>query len=167
MAIGCAGAPQPRSKSSDATSHSTPYGRMKRSQIESDPSWAGDRADAHADADAARALLTVPPGATVRVFYGAWCSDSRRELLRFFKALDLAGGAPPFAIEYISVDRSKSAPGGLTDGANLKYVPTFVVLREGKEIGRIVESAPSGIERDLGALLRGEQTGVISGRHDM
>jgi hypothetical protein len=146
---------------------SASLGTVDRTSIESDPTWASALASAKADPDASRALLTVPPGATVRVFFGAWCGDSRREVSRFFAALDAASGKPPFAIEYIAVDRDKKAPNGLTDGAGVKYVPTFVVLREGKELGRIVESAPNGIEKDLGALLRGERAGVISGRHDL
>jgi len=145
----------------------SPVGRVERAHIDSSPSWASARANAHPDEEASRALVKVPPGATVRVFFGAWCSDSRREVSRFLAALDVAGGAPPFAIEYIAVDRSKKAPGGLTDDVNLKYVPTFIVVRGGKEIGRIVESAPNGIEHDLGALLRGERAGVISGRSDL
>jgi len=159
LLVACAATPPPR-----GPEH---LGRVDRAQIEAEPKWADARANAHAEPEAARALLQVPPGATVRVFFGAWCGDSRREVSRFFDALDVAGAPMPFAIEYISVDRSKTAPDGLTDGAGLRYVPTFVVLRDGKEVGRIVESSPNGVERDLGALLRGDAAGVISGRKDL
>jgi len=64
------------------------------------------------------------------------------------------------------VDRAKEAPGDLLSGVELEYVPTFVVSRGGAEVGRIVESSPGGVERDLGDLLRGDQTGIISGRED-
>jgi hypothetical protein len=140
---------------------------VSRRSVEALPAWAAARAAAAPDPAAARALRDVPPGATVRVYLGTWCPDSRREVTRFWKALDQAGGPVPFAVELVAVDRDKAAPGGLADGAALRYVPTFVVLRRGKEVGRIVESAPAGIEADLAALLRGARTGVVSGRADL
>ena len=144
-----------------------PAGHITRAVVERLPKWVVARESADPDAVAAKALLDVPPGATVRVFLGTWCGDSRREVSRFWKALDLAGGPVPFTMEYIAVDRAKSAPDGLTNGIGLRYVPTFIVVRGGKEVGRIIESSPGGIEKDLRALLRGERAGVISARTDV
>ncbi|MGZ3453141.1 MAG: hypothetical protein ACXVEF_26270 [Polyangiales bacterium] len=129
-------------------------GHVSREQLEALPAWKAARASAHADPDASVALRGVPKGASVTIVLGTWCSDSRRELTRFFDALDRAGGPVPFAVEYVAVDHGK---GGW------KWIPVFIVIRDDKEVGRIVESAPNGIERDLGALLRGERSGVISG----
>ncbi len=144
-------------------------GPIARASVEALPKWQAARArpEARPDPEAARALRAVPPGGTVRVFLGAWCGDSRREVSRLWAALDAAGGPVPFAVELVAVDRAKAAPGGLTEGVGLRYVPTFVVLRAGAEVGRVVESAPGGIERDLAALLRGERRGVVSGRRDL
>ena len=129
------------------------------------PAWRDALQQATPDAEAARALASAPRGAEVHVYLGTWCGDSRREVTRLWKAIDMAGSALPFEIEYVGVDRAKQAPGGLLDGIDLQYVPTFVVKRNGREVGRIIESPPSGsIERDLGALLRGEQRGALSGR---
>ena len=146
-----------------------PVGHVTRAEVEALPKWIAARQqdDTIPDAEAARALKDVPAGATVRVFFGTWCGDSRREVTRLWKALDLAGGGVPFALEYVAVDRAKTAPGGLTDGIGLRYVPTFVVVRAGKEVGRIIESSPGGLEKDLRALLKGERTGVISSRSDV
>jgi hypothetical protein len=55
----------------------------------------------------------------------------------------------------------------VVDGADVRRVPTFVVIRDGREVGRIVESSPRGVESDLGALLRGECRGVVSSRTDV
>jgi len=41
------------------------------------------------------------------------------------------------------------------------------VCRGGAEVGRIVESAPRGVETELRALLAGERTGTISLREDL
>lgn len=113
-----------------------------------------------------KSLSDVPPGGLVTIYLGTWCGDSKRELSRFWQALESLGTKPPFDIRYIGVDRQKQAPGLLPD-ADLRFVPTFVVSRDGKEIGRVVESAPQGIDVELRALLMGEKQGTISGRDDL
>src|SRR3984893_9310546 len=68
-------------------------GPSRREQIEAAaPEWARQAAEAHPDAAAARALLQVPRGAEVLVFLGTWCSDSKREVARLWRALDDARG---------------------------------------------------------------------------
>jgi hypothetical protein len=153
-----------------ATSDDEPAaGHITRDVVQALPKWAAmkDHDDTKPDEAGARALKDVPAGATVRVFLGTWCGDSRREVTRLWRALDVAGGAVPFTLEYIAVDHAKTAPEGLTDGIGLRYVPTIVVMRGGKEVGRIIESSPGGIENDLRALLEGERSGIISGRTDV
>lgn len=128
-----------------------------------DEKWETAFAAASPSADAAKALASVPPGGEVLVVLGTWCGDSRREVSRFVKALDLAG-AVPFQTRFVGVDRQKRAEGLDAEALGIRYVPTFIVSRGGKEVGRVVESAPGGIEADVGALLRGEKTGVLSAR---
>jgi hypothetical protein len=143
-------------------------GPVSREQLEAaEPSWVAAEVEAAPDAEAAQALAAVPPGAEVTVYLGTWCSDSRRELARFWRALDEGGGEPPFAIEYIAVDRGDKRPPELLRDLDLRYVPTFIVRRGGEEVGRMVEESPGGIERDLLALLTGEASGVVSAREDL
>jgi len=130
------------------------------------PAFGDEAARADVEEQTARALATVPAGAEVRVYLGTWCGDSRRELGRLFRALELVPEPWPFTLTLVGVDRARSAP-GLTESVGLRYVPTFVVLREGAEVGRIIESAPRGIERELLDLLTGARTGVVSGRTDL
>jgi thiol-disulfide isomerase/thioredoxin len=118
-------------------------------------------------AGAARALASVDPGAEVTVFLGTWCEDSRREVPRLWRALDEAGGTVPFEVRYVGVDREKKQPAELVTGSDVHYVPTFIVSRGGREVGRIVESSPRGIERDLLALLKGEEKGLVTDREDL
>ena len=148
------------------TTTATPIGEWTRTELEHAlPAWLEiARTTDVSDADA-RALASVPEGAEVEVYLGGWCGDSRREVTRFWRALDLAGDVP-FRVRWIAVGRDKRVP-GLTDNIELRYVPTFVVSRDGREVGRIIESAPRGIEIELNALLRGERAGVISGRTDL
>ncbi len=147
-------------------------GPVERQEVEqARPDWVSEEVESHPDAASARALTEVPAGAEVTVFLGTWCSDSRRELARLWRALDEAGVATadelPFHLEYIGVDRRRQEPTGHVDGADLRFVPTFVVRRGGHEVGRIVESSPHGVERDLLDLLTGEASGVLSTRADL
>lgn len=130
------------------------------------PAWAQAARDAHPDVALAAQLAEVEPGAEVDVFLGTWCGDSRREVGRFFVALESVEGPLPFALRFIGVDRAKEAP-GFSEGAELLFVPTFIVRRGGVEVGRVIESAPEGVERAVLDLLRGARTGIISGRDDL
>lgn len=88
------------------------------------------------------------------VVLGTWCEDSHRELPRLFKILETVG-YPESKLTLIAVNRKKEAPGGEENIYNIQMVPTIIVQKYGKEIGRIVESTQSGyIERDLLEILR-------------
>lgn len=143
-------------------------GQTTREQIlAAVPDWAQAEAESRPDAAAAQALGTVEPGAEIDVFLGTWCGDSRREVPRFWRALDLAGPAVPFEVHYIGVDEKKKEPSAPVTNNEILYVPTFIVRRNGQEVGRIVEDAPGGIEKDLLSLLTGQSKGVISTRSEL
>lgn len=143
-------------------------GDVTREQIEETvPDWAQAEADSVPDPGSCQGLAAVEPGADVTIFLGTWCGDSRREVPRLWKALDLAGPAVPFEIHYIGLDRDKKEPGGRPAGDDIRYVPTVIVRRNGQEIGRIVEQSPDGIEKDLLALLSGQARGLITSRTDL
>ena len=174
-AAGVAAAPHPSSAVSAATPASDPkvlIGPATREQVEAAaPGWVQAGVDAKPDLEAARALATVPPGAELTVFLGTWCGDSRREVSRFWRALDEIGasaaggpaGGLPFTVTYVCVDEAKKEPAAAVSAIGLRYVPTFIVRRDGREVGRIVERAPHGIEADLVALLSGKATGLVTG----
>ncbi len=71
-----------------------------------------------------------------------WCGDSKREVPRMLKVLNLCG-VPPTAIEIINVGRGeqdyKQSPTHEERGKNIHRVPTFIVYQNGKELNRIVE----------------------------
>ncbi|RAL20731.1 hypothetical protein DL240_15550 [Lujinxingia litoralis] len=125
------------------------------------PGWAEAGGKAPVDEAAARALGQVAPGAQVKVVLGTWCSDSVREVTRFWEALELAPQVP-FGVEYVGVDRKLG--GGDVDlaGLDIIAVPTFIVYRDGEEVGRVIERPPGTIEGDLLALLTGERRGKLS-----
>jgi len=143
-------------------------GPTTREQIESAvPEWVQAEVESKPDAETARTLATVEPGAEVTVFLGTWCGDSRREVPRLWKALAEAGGDVPFEVHYVGVDRAKKEPAAALAAEDVRYLPTFIVHRDGRETGRIVETSPHGIERDLADLLKGKARGVLATREDL
>ncbi len=137
-------------------------GRVSRAQIEKQrDDWRQAVAQASPDAEVAKELSEVEPGAKLTIYFGIWCSDCQRELPRFFKATDIAGEVP-FTYELIGVDKYFRAGEVSEEPLDLAAIPAFIVERDGEEVGRVIEASPSGIEADLLALLRAEKTGVIS-----
>ncbi|MBN8610319.1 MAG: thioredoxin family protein [Deltaproteobacteria bacterium] len=165
--VGCGATSERSTHASESTVAARPadvVGVTSREAIEAAvPAWHDAIAAADPEDETARALAGVPAGAEVDVFLGTWCGDSRREISRLFLALEIAAQvAPlPFTIRFVGVDRSKVAP-GLSEDADLRYVPTVIVRRDGVEQGRIVETATRGIEQDLLDLLTGTRSGFLS-----
>ncbi len=88
---------------------------------------------------------------TLLILFGAWCHDSEREVPRLLKTLDASGlDVPQFTL--FAVDRKKSDPEGMAEKHALKYTPTFILMRDGEEIGRVVERAETSLTQDLQAL---------------
>ncbi|MBN2746533.1 MAG: thioredoxin family protein [Bacteroidales bacterium] len=90
------------------------------------------------------------------IVLGTWCSDSRREVPRFLKLADSLQ-IPPQNIVFIGVDWSKSARVKNLNHLNIQLVPTFILLQNGNEIGRIVETPSVSLEHDLNKILEHEQ----------
>ncbi len=82
------------------------------------------------------------------VVYGTWCSDSRREMPRFWKIIDSAR-FPADRIVMIAVDRTMQMPPGIKAEYGITNVPTFIIRFRGMEIGRITESPKTTLEQDM------------------
>jgi len=87
-------------------------------------------------------------GVHVAIVMGSWCSDSQEQVPRFIKILDEMKFKDS-NLSIICVDREKL--GGDTDVASLdiQRVPTFILYKSDREIGRIVETPNSTLEKDL------------------
>lgn len=86
------------------------------------------------------------------VVAGTWCGDSKREIPHFLKILDKVHASPD-DVQFYGVDRSKKSEDGITDQFHIDRVPTIIVLKNGKEIGRIVEHPEETLEKDLEKIL--------------
>lgn len=82
------------------------------------------------------------------VVYGIWCSDSKREIPRFFKIMDEVQ-FPSGKITLVAIDRTKQIPAGIAAENNITYVPTFLIKYRGMELGRIIEFPKTSLEDDI------------------
>jgi len=88
------------------------------------------------------------------IFGGTWCEDTQFILPRFFK-LQEQSGFPDKSISFFGVNRAKQTLGNVSTVFNITNVPTIIVMKDGKEVGRVVEYGKSGKwEQDLGELLK-------------
>ena len=100
-------------------------------------------------------LLTLKPlleGVKITIVMGTWCGDSKLQVPHFYKVTDKLG-IPEEDITLICVDGQKKAENGLIDNMNIERVPTFIFSKDGKELGRIIESPRDTLEKDAVALL--------------
>ena len=78
------------------------------------------------------------------LFTGTWCHDSQQIIPKYFTLLE-AAGFPEQKMTIIACDRQKNAPANIQRPLNVVNVPTLMVMKDGKEVGRIVEYGESGL----------------------
>lgn len=97
----------------------------------------------------------------ITVFMGTWCEDSHRDFPRLMRILEEVK-YPEGKLTIIAVNRKKESPNGEESLFNIQKVPTIIVQKYGKELGRIIEMPTSGyIERDLVEILKKDDSSVI------
>ena len=97
-------------------------------------------------------MKTVVKDVDITVFFGGWCSDSKRQVPHFLKIAD-AAGIPSDHIRFYALDRTKKSDDSTTDHYRIERVPTFIFSRDGAEVGRITESPQTTLEADMLAIL--------------
>ena len=96
-------------------------------------------------------------GTLITAIIGTWCSDSRRELPRFLKILDKLN-FPEEDLMIIAVNEDKEIPGNsILKSYNLELVPTFIINKNGSEVGRIQETPEETLEKDTFTILKNKQ----------
>jgi len=91
-------------------------------------------------------------GISIKVVLGNWCEDSQREVPRLIKILETAP-LKNVPVTYYLVDREKFCPDPEVQKLEAKYVPAIIFYRNGKEIGRIVETPEGSLEVNMGKIL--------------
>ena len=87
------------------------------------------------------------------VFGGTWCEDTQNLLPVFYKLVDKSN-FPDSSITLIGVDRPKTTLYNLHKAFNVTKAPTFIVIKDGKEVGRVEEYGKYGqIDKELGEIV--------------
>jgi hypothetical protein len=129
-------------------------GPVTRSQILAAlPDWEARTAAYEPHPEAIEALKRIGESVLIEVYFGSWCSDSRAHLPALFKILDRVDN-PQIQVNYAGIPRDKSARAAyLPPGKDIVRLPTFLVIVQGREKGRLVETPVRTVEEDLAALI--------------
>lgn len=88
------------------------------------------------------------------VFMGTWCEDSHNIIPKFYSLLETSAFSKE-KVTLIGVDRAKKTLSHITEALNITNVPTIIVMKNGKEIGRVVEYGKYGLfDMELGEILK-------------
>lgn len=89
----------------------------------------------------------------ITIVFGSWCSDSEQQVPRFYKILDQAKFKESH-LQIIAVNRAKSTGEVNIEKLGIERVPTFIVYKKGKEVGRIIETPTETLEEDLWKIIQ-------------
>jgi thiol-disulfide isomerase/thioredoxin len=90
------------------------------------------------------------------IFGGTWCEDTQFILPKFFKLQEMAGLSDDL-VTFFGVNEEKKSLGHIAEAFGITNVPTIIVMKDNKEIGRVVEYGKSGKwDKDLAEILQGK-----------
>lgn len=95
--------------------------------------------------------VNLPRDVSVLMFFGTWCHDSEREIPRLLKLLE-AAGLSETNLSLIALDYRKREPKRRAVKFNVRYTPTAIFMREGVEVGRIIERPNISLHEDIKAM---------------
>jgi thiol-disulfide isomerase/thioredoxin len=131
-------------------------GILSREVLETDTSfkwYESNRKAYNPNADALTALKKYADSIQLVAFMGTWCEDSHFVIPRFFALLD-AAGFPKNRVSLIGVDRDKKTLSHLSEALDVTKVPTILIMRNGKELGRVVEFGKYGMfDKEMGEII--------------
>jgi len=84
----------------------------------------------------------------ILAFFGTWCSTCKEHLPALFAVLDRAAN-DKIQVTCVGVDEYMAEPAGLLFTHEVQATPTFIVLADGTEIGRIEDEPEVSMESDL------------------
>ncbi|MFD0862674.1 thioredoxin family protein [Sungkyunkwania multivorans] len=135
-------------------------GKYERKNIEASPygeAWFNDNYELHPlDETTASALSEFLKDVEIKVFMGTWCSDSQMQVPAFFKIMDKVG-FDESKLTLIAMTEDKTTIANFEEGLNITNVPTFIFYKDGEELNRIVEAPIETLEKDMLAILKGEE----------
>jgi thiol-disulfide isomerase/thioredoxin len=135
-------------------------GYFKRSQITSTPhsEWFTKGYDEYQlNTEALNSLHDISKdGVSVKIVMGTWCPDSRKQVPRFLRIMDI-WNFPESSVTFIGVDDAKQSPVGEYEKLDIQRVPTFIFYKNNIEAGRIIENPVTSLEQDMVNILTSKE----------
>ena len=131
-------------------------GEFPKSVLQLDPdmkSWyAMNYAGYTVDTTLLSSIDSLFGGCHAVIIMGTWCGDSKHQIPHLIKIFDEAK-IDSTQYEIHGVDRTMKSPDNYGEKYAVKFVPTIVFTKEGKEIGRIVEMPTETLEKEIVKIL--------------
>lgn len=110
------------------------------------------------DSNAVKALKNKMTGYKLVAFGGTWCEDTQLLMPNFYKIVK-ALALPSNQVDVHWVDRAKRGLYFETEFYDIQFVPTFIIMKGPREVGRIVESvSKESLEQELLYLINKDQS---------
>lgn len=93
-----------------------------------------------------KALSEVKDSVEALIFFGTWCSDSKKWIPRL---LSIKEQLPIKKYTFVAIDTTKKDEKLWVKQYGVKKVPTIIFLRDSQELGRIVEKPKKGLENNI------------------
>ena len=126
----------------------TPLGRI----LTLKPSYVVDGLAYKPDDAAIKAIRAVDSDTEIHVYFGTWCHLCRNLVPKLIKTLEVAAN-PKIKVAYYGVDEDHKEPAAELAREAVLTTPTILVIRGGREIGRIEEKVTLSLEGDLAQIL--------------
>jgi len=138
--------------------HPGATGEMSMDKLwETVPVWRSVMENYEPNARAVTSLESTDKDTTVTLAFGTWCPDSKNYVPKMIKALRAASN-DKIHVKLVGIDNQFREPVATVQPLRITNVPTVIVERDGREIGRVVETpAASTMEEDLASILDGKQ----------
>ena len=120
----------------------------KEKILESFPDWNDVVASYSPKHEVIEKLKLIDYEVKIEVFLGTWCPDSVRNVSAYFKIMDMVDN-PLIQTSYIGIPRDNDSRKPFIEGRNIIKVPTFIILINDEEKGRIIENPVKSVEEDL------------------
>lgn len=120
----------------------------KEEILENFPDWQVEVASYVPDQEVIERLQSIPSEIKIEIFLGTWCSDSKRNVSAYFKIMDMVDN-PLIMTSYIGIPREDDSRKPFIEGKNIIKVPTFIIIIDNQEKGRIIENPTKSVEKDV------------------
>jgi thiol-disulfide isomerase/thioredoxin len=143
-------------ESRDASGNKVLKGFLTRQQLATDTSfaWFARNQEGYVpEQNALQAMRSNRDSINIIAFGGTWCGDTKYILPKFFVLADAAGLSPD-RITIVGVDHDKKTIQHLSEAFGITNVPTIIVMKNGRELGRVIEYGHAGMfDKELGEIL--------------